>query len=72
MALVLAINGSPHIGNTDVLVEKAVAGCREAGAQAEEVRLRELSFSLVLRPGRSAQQLTSGLLCFIFIQIAIL
>lgn len=46
MAKVLAVYGSPRRkGNTAQLMKQAVAGAREAGAQVEEVVLRDLKMS---------------------------
>lgn len=46
MAPILAIYGSPRReGNTARLMAQAVAGAREAGAQVEEVVLRDLEMS---------------------------
>ncbi len=46
MAIILAIYGSPRRkGNTARLTAQAVAGAREAGAQVEEVVLRDLKMS---------------------------
>ena len=46
MTDILAIYGSPRRkGNTSLLLEKAVAGAREAGAQVDEVILRDLKMS---------------------------
>jgi multimeric flavodoxin WrbA len=46
MATILAIYGSPRRkGNTSLLLQKAVEGACEAGAQVEEVVLRDLKMS---------------------------
>ena len=46
MSKILAIYGSPRRkGNTSLLIEKAVTGAREAGAQVDEVVLRDLKMS---------------------------
>ena len=46
MTRILAIYGSPRRqGNTSVLLQEAVKGAREAGAQVEEIRLRDLKMS---------------------------
>jgi multimeric flavodoxin WrbA len=46
LAKVLAVYGSPRRkGNTAQLMKQAVAGAREAGAQVEEVVLRDLKMS---------------------------
>ena len=40
---ILAVYGSPRrLGNTSLLLKKAVDGAREAGAELEEVVLRDL------------------------------
>jgi multimeric flavodoxin WrbA len=46
MVHILAIYGSPRRkGNTSLLLQEAVKGAREAGAQVEEVMLRDLKMS---------------------------
>ena len=46
MTKILAIYGSPRRkGNTSLLLQKAVQGAREAGAEVEEVVLRDLKMS---------------------------
>ena len=46
MVRILAIYGSPrHKGNTALLLKKAVQGAIEAGAEVEEVVLRDLNMS---------------------------
>ncbi len=46
MAVVLAIKCSPRAGgNTDLLLDEAAAGAREAGHDVEVVTLRELDYS---------------------------
>jgi multimeric flavodoxin WrbA len=46
MIRIVAVNGSPRRkGNTALLVREAVQGAREAGAQVEEVILRDLDMS---------------------------
>jgi multimeric flavodoxin WrbA len=46
MASILAIQGSPRRkGNTGLLLQKAVQGAREAGANVEEIVLRDLKMS---------------------------
>ncbi|MBW1779992.1 MAG: flavodoxin family protein [Deltaproteobacteria bacterium] len=46
MLHILAIYGSPRRkGNTSLLLQEAVKGAREAGAQVEEVVLRDLNMS---------------------------
>jgi len=46
MTNILAIYGSPRRkGNTSLLLQKAVQGAREAGAEVEEVVLRDLKMS---------------------------
>ena len=46
MSKILAIYGSPRRkGNTALLLDKAVKGAREAGAEVEEVVLRDLKMS---------------------------
>jgi len=46
MAKLVAVYGSPRRkGNTTVLLKKAVAGARNAGALVEEFVLRELKMS---------------------------
>lgn len=46
MGHILAIYGSPRRkGNTSLLLQEAVKGAREAGAQVEEVVLRDLEMS---------------------------
>jgi multimeric flavodoxin WrbA len=43
---VLGINGSPRIGgNTDILLDKVLDGCRDRGARAEKVILNTIKFS---------------------------
>jgi multimeric flavodoxin WrbA len=43
---VLGISGSPHRhGNTETLLDRFLDGTREAGASAEKIILRELTFS---------------------------
>ena len=45
MTTILGINGSPRIGgNTDLLLDKALAGAAEAGARTEKIMLNELLF----------------------------
>jgi len=46
MTNILAIYGSPRRkGNTSLLLQKAVEGARDAGAQVDEVVLRDLKMS---------------------------
>ncbi len=46
MVKVLAVQGSPRRGgNTDLLLKELIRGCREAGAEAEEIFLRDLKIS---------------------------
>ncbi len=46
MSKILAIYGSPRRnGNTSLLLQKAVRGAREAGAEVEEIVLRDLKMS---------------------------
>jgi len=46
MMKVLAVYGSPRRkGNTSILLKKAVAGARQAGAEVEEIVLRDLKMS---------------------------
>lgn len=46
MIKIVAVYGSPRRkGNTSLLLKKAVQGAREAGAEVEEVVLRDLKFS---------------------------
>jgi multimeric flavodoxin WrbA len=43
---VLGINGSPRIGgNTDILLDRALQGARNKGAQTEKIILNKLKFS---------------------------
>jgi multimeric flavodoxin WrbA len=43
---VLALNGSPRRGgNTEVLLDRAIAGARDTGAEIEKLTLNELDFS---------------------------
>lgn len=43
---VLGINGSPRIGgNTDILLDKALEGAKDAGADTEKIALGGLTFS---------------------------
>ena len=43
---VLGINGSPRAGgNTDILLDKALEGARDAGADVEKMALGHLTFS---------------------------
>jgi len=43
---ILGINGSPRIGgNTDILLDNALQGAREKGAEAEKIVLNKLRFS---------------------------
>ena len=43
---ILGINGSPRIsGNTDILLDKVLAGARSKGAQIEKVILNQLKFA---------------------------
>jgi multimeric flavodoxin WrbA len=43
--IVLTINGSPRRGgNTEILLERAIAGARAGGAEVEKVILNELNF----------------------------
>ena len=43
---VLGINGSPRIGgNTDILLDKALEGARENGADTDKIILNKLKFS---------------------------
>ena len=43
--LVVGINGSPRIGgNTDILLDKALAGAKSKGAKIEKIILNTLSF----------------------------
>ncbi len=42
---VLGINGSPRIGgNTDILLDKALEGARQKGAETERIMLNRLNF----------------------------
>ena len=42
--LVLGINGSPRIkGNTDIILEKALEGAKDAGAATEKIILNKLN-----------------------------
>ena len=42
----LGINGSPRIGgNSDILLDKALEGCRDKGAHTEKIILNTLKFS---------------------------
>ena len=44
MATVLAISATPRPnGNSDILLDRMIEGCRAAGASVEKVRLRELA-----------------------------
>ena len=46
MMKVLAVYGSPRRkGNTSILLKRAVAGARQAGAEVEEIVLRDLKMS---------------------------
>jgi multimeric flavodoxin WrbA len=46
MTMILAIYGSPRRkGNTTLLLQRAVQGARDAGAEVEEVVLRDLNMS---------------------------
>ena len=46
MTHILAIYGSPRRqGNTSLLLQEAVKGARKAGAQVEEIWLRDLKMS---------------------------
>ena len=46
MIKMVAVHGSPRRkGNTSVLLNKAVKGAREAGAEIEEIVLRDLKIS---------------------------
>ncbi len=46
MAQILAIHGSPrHKGNTTTLLNRAVEGAKAAGADVEEIHLRDLKIS---------------------------
>jgi len=46
MEKILAIHGSPRRkGNTSMLLQKAVQGAKEAGADVEEIVLRDLKMS---------------------------
>ena len=46
MMNVLGINGSPRIGgNTDVLLDQVLDGCRDKGAKTEKIILNTLKFS---------------------------
>jgi len=43
---VLGINGSPRVGgNTDILLDRALDGARESGAETEKIILSDLKFS---------------------------
>jgi multimeric flavodoxin WrbA len=39
---VVGISGSPRIGNSDRMLDEAIRGCEEAGAETKAVRLRKL------------------------------
>ena len=46
MIKIVAVYGSPRRkGNTSLLLKKAVQGSREAGAEVEEIILRDLKIS---------------------------
>ena len=59
---VLGINGSPRIGgNTDILLNKVLDGCRDKGARTEKIMINALKFS----PCQECDKLRDDVACVI-------